>query len=54
MFLRAVSLACAGAPSARLAQAAARDPNDLDEIEALARRTQTALRQLETALSRAQ
>lgn len=40
--------------SARLAQAAARDPNDLDEIEALARRTQTALRQLETALSRAQ
>ena len=40
--------------SARLAQAAARDPDDLDQIETLARRTQTALRQLETALSRAQ
>jgi hypothetical protein len=40
--------------SARLAQAAARDPDDLDQIEALAQRTQTALRQLDTALSRAQ
>jgi len=40
--------------SARLAQAAARDPDDLDELDALARRTVTALRQLETALSRAQ
>lgn len=40
--------------SARLAQAAARDPDDLDELDALVRRTVTALRQLETALSRAE
>jgi hypothetical protein len=40
--------------SARLAQAAARDPDDLDELYELARRTQVALRQLETALSRAE
>ncbi|MCC7359027.1 MAG: hypothetical protein IT317_06100 [Anaerolineales bacterium] len=40
--------------SARLAQAAARDPDDLAELDTLVRRTVTALRQLETALSRAE
>ncbi len=40
--------------SARLAQAATHDPGNLDEINRLARRTQAALRQLETALNRAQ
>ena len=39
--------------SARLAQAAARDPDKLDEIARQARGVQRALRQLETALSRA-
>jgi hypothetical protein len=39
--------------SARLAQAAAHDPNDLDELSRLGRRAQTALRQFEVALDRA-
>ena len=38
---------------ARLAQAAAHTPGNLDELARLARRTQTALKQLETALRRA-
>jgi len=38
---------------ARLAQAAAHTPDNLEELGALARRTQTALKQLETALRRA-
>jgi len=40
--------------SARLAQAAAHDPDNLNELYQLARRVQTALRQLETALNRAE
>ena len=39
--------------SARLAQAAAHTPGDLEELGTLARRTQTTLKQLETALRRA-
>lgn len=38
--------------SARLAQLAAREPENLNELYRLARRTTTALRQLETALER--
>ena len=38
---------------ARLGQAAAHTPDNLEELGALARRTQTALKQLETALRRA-
>jgi len=37
--------------SARLAQAATHDPYNLNELYQLARRTQTALRQLENALN---
>jgi hypothetical protein len=40
--------------SARLAQVAAREPENLDELFRLARSAQTALRQLETALNRAE
>lgn len=40
--------------SARLAQVAAHDPEQLENLDQLARRTVTALRQLETALERAQ
>lgn len=40
--------------SARLAQAAAHDPNDLEKLYELGQRVQTALRQLETVLNRAQ
>ena len=39
---------------ARLAQAAAHDPNNLDDLYKLGRRTMNALRQLETALNREQ
>jgi hypothetical protein len=40
--------------SARLAQAAAQDPEQVQNLDQLARRTATALRQMETALDRAQ
>lgn len=39
--------------SARLAQAAAHDPNNLDELDQLGRKVSRALKQLETALDRA-
>ena len=39
---------------ARLARAAAHDPDNLDELRALGRRTLTALKQLETVLDRAE
>jgi hypothetical protein len=39
--------------SARLAQSTAQDPDKLDEIARQAKSVQRALRQLETALSRA-
>jgi hypothetical protein len=38
--------------SARLAQAATHNPDNLEELDQLARRTVTALRQLQTVLDR--
>jgi hypothetical protein len=40
--------------SAKLAQAAAHDPDNLDELYKLARRTESALNQFATALDRAE